>query len=110
MMPIENIQQFRSVCAWNVLSAHSLHVGLPSGPYQGTFGRTRGLQSQRLFSPIQDFWQSSEAAGLSQVSKMLRQLTGQIPAHYPSSKIRNTNLRLFRPDHGPHTVSRIFSI
>ena len=53
---------------------------------------------------IQDFWQSSEAVGLSQVSKMLRQLTGQISAHYPSSEIRNTHLRLFRPNQGPHTV------
>ena len=59
---------------------------------------------------IQEFWQSSEAAGLSQVSKMLRQLTGQISAHYPSSKIRNTHLRLFRPDEVPHTVYRVFSI
>ena len=53
---------------------------------------------------IRDFWQSSEAVGLSQVSKMLRQLTGQISTHYPFSKIRNTHLRLFRPDQGPHTV------
>ena len=53
---------------------------------------------------IRDFWQSSEAVGSSQVSKMLRQLTGQISAHYPSSKIRNTHLRLFRSDQGPHTV------
>ena len=53
---------------------------------------------------IRDFWQSSEAVGLSQVSKMLRQLTGQISAHYPSSKIRNTHFRLFRPDQGPHIV------
>ena len=52
---------------------------------------------------IHDFWQSSEAVGLSQVSKMLRQLTRQISAHYPSSKITNTHLRLFRPDQGPHT-------
>ena len=51
------------------------------------------------------FRQSSEAVGLSQVSKMLRQLTGQISAHYSSSKIRNTgHLRRFRPDQGPHTV------
>ena len=35
---------------------------------------------------IQEFWQSSEAVGLPQVSKMLRQLTGQISAYYPSSK------------------------
>ena len=53
---------------------------------------------------IQDFWQSSEAVGLSQVSKMLRQLRGQISAHYPSSKIRKTHLRLFRPHQGPLTV------
>jgi len=51
----------------------------------------------------QDLRQSSEAVGLSQVSKMLRQLTGQISAHYSSSKI-NTHLRLFRPDEGPHAV------
>ena len=37
-------------------------------------------------------------------SQMLRQLTEQISAHYPSSKIRNTHLRLFRPDRRPHTV------
>ena len=47
---------------------------------------------------MQDFWQSSEAVGLSQVSKMLQQLTGQILAHYSSSEIRNTHLRLFRLD------------
>ena len=35
---------------------------------------------------------------------MLRQLTEQISAHYSSSKIRYTHLRLFRPDRGPHTV------
>ena len=28
MMPIENIQEFRSVCAWNVLLAQSLHADL----------------------------------------------------------------------------------
>ena len=68
---------------------------LTKGPDQGTFGRTRGLQMPRLISIIQDFWRSSEAVGLSQVtcSKMLRQLTGQISAHYSSSKIRNTHLR-----------------
>ena len=35
---------------------------------------------------------------------MLRQLAGQISAHYSSSKIRNIHLRLFRLDHGPYTV------
>ena len=32
------------------------------------------------------------------VSKMLRQLKGQISAHDSFSKVRNTHLRLFRPD------------
>ena len=55
---------------------------------------------------MQDFRQSSEAVGLSQVSKMLQQLTGQISAYYCSSKIKKqqTYLRLFGPDKGPHTV------
>ena len=53
---------------------------------------------------MQDFRQSSEVVGLAQVSKMLRQTTGQISAHYSSSKIRNTHLRLFRPDQRLHTV------
>ena len=57
---------------------------------------------------IQDFWRSSESVGLSQVtcSKMLRQLTGQISAHYSSSKIRNPHLRFFRLDQGPDTVQQ----
>ena len=56
---------------------------------------------------MQDFRQSLEAVGFSQVSKMLRQLTGQISAHYSSSKIRNTHLPLFRPDQGLHTVLNV---
>ena len=83
------------------LFAHSLHAGLHSGQS----GRTKeplagpeGLQTERTFSMMQDFLQSSEAVRLSQVIKMLRQLTGQISAHYSSSKIRNTHLRIFRPD------------
>ena len=64
----------------------------------------RGLQTQRLFCMMQHFPQSSGAVDLSQVSKMLRQLTGQISAHYSSSKIKKTYLRLFRLDQGPHTV------
>ena len=63
-----------------------------------------GFQTERSFSMMQDLRQSSEALCFSLVSKMLRQLTGQISAHYSSSKIRNTHLRLFRPDRGPHTV------
>ena len=42
---------------------------------------------------MQKFRPSSEAVGLSQVNKMLCQLTGQISAHYSSSaEIRNTHL------------------
>ena len=53
---------------------------------------------------IQVFRQSLEAVGLSQVCKMLRQLTGQIIAHYSSSKIRKTHLCLSRLDQEPHTT------
>ena len=56
---------------------------------------------------IQDFWQCSEAVGLSQVSNMLGQLTGQISVHYPSSEIRNTYLSHFPPDQGPHTILKM---
>ena len=87
--------------------AHSLHAGIQSyqtGRTKEPCWKTRCLQTERSFSMMQDFRQSSEAVGLSQVSKMLRQLTGQISAHYSSSKIINTHLCFFRPDHGPHTV------
>ena len=49
---------------------------------------------------MHDFRQSSEALRLSQVSKMLQQLSGQISAHFSASEIRNTHdhLCLFRPD------------
>ena len=47
---------------------------------------------------MHDFRQSSEALRLSQVSKMLLQLSGQISAHCSSSEIRNTHLCPFRPD------------
>ena len=75
------------------LFAHSLIAcrltKWPKWPHQGTIGRTRSLQTERSFSMMHDVRQSSEAVGLSQVSKMLRQLTGQISAHYSSFKIRN---------------------
>ena len=51
-----------------------------------------------IFYIMHDFRQSSEALRLSQVSKMLLQLSGQISAHCSSSEIRNTHLCLFRPD------------
>ena len=82
------------------LFAHSLHAGLLSGQSD----RTGGLLTERLFSMMHDFRQSSEAVGLPQVSKMLRQFTRQISAHYSTFKIRNIHLRLFRPDQGPYTV------
>lgn len=40
---------------------------------------------------MKDFWERSEAVSLSQVSKMLRQLTAQISAHYCSFKVRNAH-------------------
>ena len=36
-------------------------------------GRTRGLQMERSFSMMRSFRQNSEAVGLSQGSKMIRQ-------------------------------------
>ena len=104
MMPIENIQEFRSVgSAVGASKRFFLRtVWMPLA--SGQSGGTRGLQTERSFSMMHDFRQSLEAVGLPQVSKMLRQLTGQISAYYSSSKIRKTHLRLFRPDQGPHAV------
>ena len=59
-----------------------------------------GLQTERSFSMMKDFRQSSEHVGLPQ-------LKGQISAHYSSSKIRKTNLRLSRPDQGPRAVLEV---
>ena len=104
-MPTENIQEFRSVGAWNVSFCAQFACGLtmwPKWPDQGAAGRTRGLQTWRLFCMMQDFPQSSEAVGLSQVSKMLRQLTGQISAHYSSSKIKKNLFTSFSS--GPRTT------
>ena len=50
---------------------------------------------------MKDFRQSSDVG--------LPQLTGQISAHYSSSKIRKPNLRLFRPDQGPRAVLEVAS-
>ena len=63
--------------------AQSLHVGLQSGqsgrtketPYQGPSNGAVALYDA-------GFLASAEAVGLSQVSKMLRQLTWQILAHH----------------------------
>ena len=109
MIPIENIQEFRWDCAWNVSFCAQLACWLTKWPDQGMTGWTRGHQTEWSFSMMQDFRQSSEAVNLSQVSKMLRQLAGQISAHYSPSKIRNTHLRLFCPDQGPHNCIQICS-
>ena len=101
MMPIENIQVLGT---FPFAQFTCRLTKWPKWLDQGTTGRTRGLQTEEPFSIMQDFWQSSEAVGLSQVSKMLRQLTAQISAHYSSCKIKDTHLRLFRPDQGSHTV------
>ena len=92
-MPIENIQEFR----WWRLERFFLRTfdaGLQSGQRGWTkepLAGPRGLHKERKF--VQEFRPSSEAVGLSQVNKMLRQLTGQISAHYSSSaEIRNTHL------------------
>ena len=42
MIPIENIQEFRFVCAWNILFAHSLYAGLQSGRTRGSFLESPG--------------------------------------------------------------------
>ena len=70
MMPIENIQEFISVGAWNVSCCAQLACRLskwPKWPDEGTTGRISDLQTERSFSMMQEFWQSSEAVGLSQV-------------------------------------------
>ena len=104
MMAVENVQEFRSVCVWNVsFCAQFGSVCMPA--YKWQKWPDQGPSNGAVIFYDAGFRQSSEAVGLSQVSKMLRQLTGQISAHYSSSKIRNTgHLRRFRPDQGPHTV------
>ena len=91
MMPTENKQEFRSVVAWKASFCALFACRLtkwPKWPDQGTNGRTRDLQTERSFSMMKHFRHSSEAVGLSQDSKMLQQLTGQISAHYCSSKVK----------------------
>ena len=75
------IQEFRSVGAWNVTFLRTVCMPAykwPKWPNQRTTGPTRGLQTERSFSMIQDFGQSSGAADLSQVSKMLGQLRARL--------------------------------
>ena len=98
MISIKNIQEFRSDGVWKVSFYARLMSASRVAKVAGTTGRTRGLQRERSFSMMHDFRESSEALRLSQVSKMLLQLSGQISAHCSSSEIRNTHLCLFRPD------------
>ena len=97
-MPIKIIQEFRSHGAWKVSFYALLMSASKVAKVAGTTGQTRGLQTERSFSMMHDFRQSSKALRLSQVSKMLLQLSGQISAHCSSSEIRNTHLCLFHPD------------
>ena len=72
-----------------------------SGRTKEPLARLGAFKWRGHFFIMQDFRQSSEAVSLLQASKMLRQLTGQILAHYSSFRIRNTHFRLFPPDQGP---------
>ena len=90
-MSIKNIQEFRSDGAQKV----SFYALLMS---TSKVAKVTGTTVPPSFSMMHDFRQSSEALRLSQVSKMLLQLSGQISAHCSSSEIRNTHLCLFRPD------------
>ena len=64
MLPIENVQEFRSVGAMNITSGQS---GRTKEPLAG-----QGPSNGAVSFMMEDFRQSSEAVGLSQVSKMLR--------------------------------------
>ena len=112
---VENIQEVRSDGAWNasfcalLMPAYNVAGSRNHWPNQGPskgrvifydVGFSAKLRSCRTSLKTA----AKETIGLSQVSEMLRQFTGQISAHYSSSKIRNTHLRLFCPDQGPHTV------
>ena len=67
MMPIENIQEFTSVCGWKVLFAHSLHAGAQvAGPRNRW--PDQGPSNPQVIFYDQGLWQISEAAGWSQVS------------------------------------------
>ena len=109
MMAVENVQEFRSVCAWNVcFCAQFGSVCIPAYKWP-KWPDQRNLPDQgpsngAVIFYDAGFWAKVRSCLLSQVSKILRQLTGQITAHNHSSKIRNTHLRLFHRDQGPHTV------
>ena len=115
MMPIENIREITSVGAWNVSCCDQYACRLskwPKWPDQGTTGRIRHLQTERSFSMMEDFRQSSEAVGLSQVSNILWELTGQISAHYSSFEIKILIYLFFvrTKDHIPYCLPQIWCI
>ena len=65
--PTENIQEFRSVSVWNVsICAQFVCRAYKEAKQtdQDTNDQTRGLQTERSFSIMQDFWLGSEAATL----------------------------------------------
>ena len=100
MMPIENIlcrNLDQLVLVGTFLFKHSLHAGVQVAGPRNHWPDQGPSNGAVIFydAGFSGFRRSSEAVGLSYVSFMVRQLTGQISAHYSSSKIRNTNLRLF---------------
>ena len=68
--------------------------------------------TERSFSMMEDFRQSSEAVGLSQVSNILWELTGQISAHYSSFEIKILIYLFFvrTKDHIPYCLPQIWCI
>ena len=90
MVPIEKKKNFDQMVLGTFHFAHSLHASLQ----RSLSGRTRGLQTERSFSMKQNFRQSLELVGLSQVSKMLQQLTEQFSARY-SPKIKKYSFMSF---------------
>ena len=85
MMPIEHIQEVRAVGTWNVSFCAQFACRLTKWPKWPDQVPSNGPV---IFYDA-GFLESSEAVDLSQVSEMLRQLTGQISAHYSSCKIKN---------------------
>ena len=87
------------ISAWNVSCCAQFACRLTKEPLagSGTFKRSGHFLWCRIFGKARKL---SVCHNL--ISNMLRKLTGQISAHYSSFGIKNTHLRLFRPDQGPH--------
>ena len=72
MILSENIQEFRSVGAWNLCFCAHFASGVtmwPKWPDHGTTGWTRGLQTQRLFCMKKVFREGSRAVDLDELVK-----------------------------------------